>query len=271
MSECSRLIDPGRLEPLLGAAQGRFAVDALAECPSTNSLLLERAAAGAPSGSVLVADFQTAGRGSRGRQWLAEHAASLTFSVLWDFGGGMARLSGLSLVVGVAVARALASLGAPGVRLKWPNDILHDDGKLGGILVEVQGSAEVARTVVGIGLNLVLPATVTDPLRAGEFALAPVALGAIVDPLPERHLLFARLLEELAAAFDRFADGGFAALRAEWEALDAWRGRPVQLLRDGRCVLEGLARGADDDGALLVSTPRGVERCLSGDLSLRRL
>ena len=118
------LIDHARLIGLLGPDAGRFSVDVLAECASTNSFLLERAAAGAPSGSVVVADRQTAGRGSRGRSWLATPDASLTFSVLWHFPGGIERLSGLSLAVGVAVVEALAACGVPAVQLKWPHAIL---------------------------------------------------------------------------------------------------------------------------------------------------
>lgn len=262
----SLLIDPVRLQTLLGEARGRFDVDAIAECESTNTLLLDRAALGAPSGSVIVTDRQTAGRGSRGRQWLASPEASLTFSVLWDFSGGIERLSGLSLAVGVAVIHALEAVGATGITLKWPNDILYDDAKLGGILIELQSTAESAQAVIGIGLNLSLPESITDE---HGFALAPAALDEILIPLPERQLLFAQLLIELAHVFDRFASGGFAVLRDQWQKRHAWQDKPVRLLRDGNVEKEGICRGADINGALLVQTESGIERCLSGDLSLR--
>ena len=265
-SPASLLIDPVRLRPLLGDACGRFDVDSLAECESTSTLLLSRAEQGAPAGSVIVTDRQTAGRGSRGRSWLASPESSLTFSVLWRFDGGLERLSGLSLAVGVAVVRALEACGAMGVQLKWPNDILHDDAKLGGILVELQGDPGSALAVIGIGLNLRLP----EGMVAGErFAMPVAALDRIISPLPERHALFAQLLIELAHVFDRFSEGGFAALRQQWQARHAWQDRPVRLLRDGRVEKEGICRGADTDGALLVRTEAGIERCLSGDLSLR--
>ena len=268
----SLLIDPLRLPALLGAARGRFDVDSLAECESTSTLLLQRAAGGAPSGSVIVADRQSAGRGSRGRQWLATPEASLTFSVLWRFDGGLERLAGLSLAVGLAVVRALEACGAAGISLKWPNDILHHDAKLGGILVELQSNAQNdadrALAVIGIGLNLCLPANFEQ--RQG-FALPAAALDGALSPLPERHLMFARLLIELAQVFDAFASGGFAVLRDQWQAHHAWQDRPVCLLRDGRVVHQGICRGADVDGALLVHTAAGLERCLSGDLSLRAL
>ncbi|MEO8409594.1 MAG: biotin--[acetyl-CoA-carboxylase] ligase [Propionivibrio sp.] len=270
----STLIDPTRLQDLLGAARGRFDVDALAACESTSTLLLTRAEQGAPTGAVIVADRQTAGRGSRGRRWVASPEASLTFSLLWRFAGGVERLSGLSLAVGVAVVRALASLGATGVTLKWPNDILYRDAKLGGILVELQemrqemrqGTRKNSLAVIGIGLNLQIP----DAVLAGEaLALPPAALAELLAPLPERDVLLARLLGELASVLDRFSAGGFVALREQWLGHHAWQDRPVQVLRDGRVSYEGICRGADADGALLVETATGSQRCLSGDVSLR--
>lgn len=262
------LIDPIRLSPLLGEASGRFDVVAVAECDSTNTVLVQRAGQGAPSGTVLVTDRQTAGRGSRGRTWMASPEASLTFSVLWSFPGGLERVSGLSLAVGVAVVRALARCGVAGVMLKWPNDILYGHAKLGGILVELHADDDSAKVIVGIGLNLRLPESIGVPSVA---ALPPAALEQIVATLPERHVLLAALLAELARVFDRFAQDGFAGLRDEWHACHAWQGRPVRLLRDGRIDREGVCAGADVDGALLVDTAGGLERCLSGDVSLRPL
>ena len=260
------LIDPTRLQPLLASAAGRFDVDSLAECASTNSVLLERADRGAPAGSVIVTDRQLAGRGSRGRRWIASPDASLTFSLLWRFSGGMERLAGLSLAAGVAVVRALSAVGAGGVTLKWPNDILFDDGKLGGILVELQSSGDSSLAVIGIGINLQLP----PAAPAGEiYALPPAALEQVLQPPPERHRLLAQLLIELAAVLDLFADEGFAALRSQWMAAHAWQDRAVDLLRDGCIVSAGLCRGADFDGALLVESDGLVRRCLSGDVSLR--
>ena len=262
------LIDPVRLPQLLGEANGRFNVISLAECASTNTVLMQRASAGAPSGTVVVTDRQTAGRGSRGRSWMASPESSLTFSVLWGFPGGLERLSGLSLAVGVAVVQALENCGATGARLKWPNDILFDHAKLGGILVELHAEPGSAMAVIGIGLNLRLPESIGEPSVA---ALPAAALEQIVAPLPERHVVFARLLDELARTFDRFSAGGFAALRERWHAYHAWQDRPVRLLRDGRVDKEGICAGADADGALLVRTADGLERCLSGDVSLRPL
>lgn len=257
------LIDPARLKPLLGTLAVRFDVDALAEASSSSDLLLERAAHGAGSGSVLVVDRQTAGRGRRGRHWASAPAASLTFSLLWRFDGGIERLAGLSLAVGVAVVRALAVLGVDGAALKWPNDVLLSGRKLAGILVELSSERRGMVAVIGIGLNL------QPPPDAAALDVPAAALADALPAVPERHALLAQLLLELAPLLDRFAGDGFAALRDEWLRLHAWQDLPVRVLRDGRVELEGICRGADADGALLVDTGAGIERCLSGDLSLR--
>ena len=268
------LIDPARLQTLLGGISGRFDVDALIDCDSTSSLLLDRASQGAPAGSVIVADRQSGGRGRRGRRWVSSPESGLTFSLLWRFDAGIDRLAGLSLAVGVAVARALETCGATGIALKWPNDILHVDqgrhAKLGGILVELQSEQRSMLAVIGIGLNLQLPpASAPGCDSASAFAHPAAALAQALSPLPDRHELLAQVLIELAAVLDRFSTGGFAALRAEWLARNAWQDRAVRLLRDGVLEKEGICRGADADGALLIETAAGLERCLSGDLSLR--
>jgi BirA family biotin operon repressor/biotin-[acetyl-CoA-carboxylase] ligase len=264
----SPLIDPVRLQSLLGIASGRFDVDALTECESTSSLLLERASKGAPAGSVVVADRQTAGRGRRGRNWLSSPESSLTFSVLWRFEGSVDRLAGLSLAVGVALARALGACGAPATKLKWPNYHLLGDAKLGGILVELQSERRSMFAVIGVGLNLQMPAADAESEVFGQPA---AALAQVLSPLPDRHDLLARILVELALVLDCFTAGGFATLRDEWLARHAWQDRPVRLLRDGVTEKEGVCRGADADGALLIQTDTGIERCLSGDLSLRAI
>jgi BirA family biotin operon repressor/biotin-[acetyl-CoA-carboxylase] ligase len=270
MSAC--LIDPARLSELLGAGRGRFDVDAIAECESSNETLLQRAANGAPAGAVVVADRQRAGRGRRGRAWMSSPEASLTFSLLWRFAGDPTRLSGLSLAVGVAVARALEACGVEGVALKWPNDVLlggQSGGKLCGILIEISGERGAIAVVIGIGLNL-LPPTIADD-RAG--ALPAASLADAGTPLPERHRLLAALLDALATTLDTFAAGGFAALRHEWQLRHGWQGLPVRLHVDagaGDALASGRCLGADEDGALLIETADGrIERFLVGDVSLR--
>ncbi|MCL2636321.1 MAG: biotin--[acetyl-CoA-carboxylase] ligase [Betaproteobacteria bacterium] len=260
------LLDLVLLKTRLGELAGRFDVDALAVCDSTSSELMRRADAGAPAGTVIVADRQTAGRGRRGRQWSSSPERSLTFSVLWRFAASPARLGGLSLAVGVALARALETLGARGIGLKWPNDVLvvtkdGDYAKLAGVLVELVSDRRGCQAVIGIGLNLGQPAEALAQPAAG---LDQTGLATV-----ERHAVLAAILQELAAVLECFAEAGFAALRADWQDRHVWQQRPVQVLGEGEAPLIGLCLGADTDGALLLQTAAGLQRIVSGDVSLR--
>lgn len=261
------LIDPVRIPLILGPLASRFDVDSLEACDSTNSELARRAALGAPAGTVLVAERQSAGRGRRGRSWLSSPEKSLTFSLLWRFSGPAIRLSGLSLALGVAVAEALEALGATGIQLKWPNDVLLEkDGsfaKLAGILVELSSDRRGTQAVIGIGLNLEPP--------IGDFPQPVAGLSQDLATLPDRHEILAGLLGALARVLECFDLGGFAALQPDWQRRHAWQGRPVRLLQDEIVESEGICLGADADGALLIETPVCIERFLAGDVSLRPL
>jgi BirA family biotin operon repressor/biotin-[acetyl-CoA-carboxylase] ligase len=255
-------LDLAALRAALGATAEQFAIDWLPSCDSTNTQLLARAEAGAASGTVIVAATQTAGRGRRGRGWLAEPGDSLTFSLLWRFAPGRVPI-GLSLAMGVAVARALEKVGAGETALKWPNDILLRGRKLGGILVElVSGTPHAA--VIGIGLNRRLPAALPPEVRAIAAALdeACVVSG---------ETLLAALLIELHVALRAFAADGFAVLRADWLARHAYQDAPVMLLADFAPPRQGICRGVNEEGALLLEVGGRVERVLSGEISLRPL
>jgi BirA family biotin operon repressor/biotin-[acetyl-CoA-carboxylase] ligase len=245
----------------LGEAARRFDIDLLASCDSTNAVLLARAEAGAPSGTVVIAAEQTAGRGRRGRSWFASRGDSLAFSLLWRFAPGTAP-AGLSLAIGVAVARALKKIGAGETALKWPNDILKDGRKLGGILVELLPGAPHA-AVIGIGINLQLPAGMPADVRAASAALCAAGEGA------DENALYAALLGELLATLEQFAAAGFAALRTEWLERHAMQDVAVLLTSDFGAPRAGICRGVDVDGALLLEADGRSERILSGEVSLR--
>lgn len=259
------LIDPILLKARLADQSGRFDVDVLDVCDSTSSELLRRAAAGAPSGTVIVADQQTAGRGRRGRSWLSAPGDSLTFSLLWRLPATAPGLAGLSLAVGVALARALETLGASGVRLKWPNDVLCEQGdgfaKLAGILIELSSDRRGTQVCIGVGLNLQPP--------SGDLPQPAAGLAVLLAAMPDRHVLLATVLRELIAVLDIFAVDGFAALKTAWQIRHAWQDRPVQILAEGEQHRCGICRGVADDGALLLETSAGCERILAGDVSLR--
>jgi BirA family biotin operon repressor/biotin-[acetyl-CoA-carboxylase] ligase len=258
-------LDAGAVRAQLGAQARHFHLELLDACASTNTLLLERARSGAPSGSVIACELQSAGRGRRGNSWQSGLGGSLTFSLLWRFAQGATGLSGLSLAAGVAVARALASVGVADVQLKWPNDLLHAGRKLGGILIELHGDAPgPTAAVIGIGLNVRLPTTLRDAV-----AQAVTDVASISKQVPQRNRLLAAALVELAQVLEDFAEHGFAPLRQEWIARHAHQGKAVTLASaDGKTVA-GRAEGVAEDGALLIETARGVERFVSGELSLR--
>lgn len=264
-------MQPNPFEPLSAAVIGaalrapeRFTIEVLDSCASTNTLLLERAQQGAASGSVVVCERQNAGRGRRGRSWLSAPGDSLTFSLLWRFPGGTPAPAGLSLAAGVAVARVLEEMGAAGIGLKWPNDILAGGAKLGGILVETLSAGGCHVAVIGIGLNVRLPERIAAALEVPAGALA-----AVMPFAPSRNLLAAALLDGLAVLLDEFARSGFAGLVAEWRARNALAGRRVAVLAEGAAPIEGRCSGVDADGALLLETATGLRRIVSGEVSLR--
>jgi len=231
-----------------------FSVEVLPEVDSTNSELMRRARAGRTDPVLLVAEVQTAGRGRLGRAWASRPGASLTCSL----GLPLAPVdwSGLSLVVGVAVAEALH----PAIRLKWPNDLWLHDRKLGGILVETAtagGSPAPRHAIVGIGINVQPP----DPAGCST----PPAALAELDPALDAGAALQRLAAPLVAALQAFEQYGFAPFQARFQARDALAERPVRL-SDG---MAGTAHGVSERGALLVHTAAGMVAVTSAEVSVR--
>ena len=264
----SKTADPldGRVVAMaLGDMATRFSLEVIDSCASTSSVLLDRVMPDQPSGSVVVCEQQTAGRGRRGRNWLSAPGDSLTFSLLWRFPSDMLPPAGLSLAVGVAAARALEGMGAAGVRLKWPNDILADGAKLGGILVETVAHGGQHVAVIGIGINVRLPREIADAIAATAGALA-----SVMPYAPSRNFLLANLLKALADMLDEFGRTGFAGFVEEWLARNAHAGQRVSILAEDVDPIEGRFAGVDSDGALLLDTATGVRRIVSGEVSLRR-
>lgn len=248
------------------AVEKNFDIEIVPQTASSNTLLLQRAALGATSGSVVAVELQSAGRGRLGRAWHSGLGNALTFSLLWRFDCGLNALSGLSLSVGVAVVRALNKMGAQGVGLKWPNDILCAQGKLGGVLIEAQGDMlGPSAVVIGIGMNCHLPETLAQHIDQPA-----CALDELCATLPSRNRMLALLLQELSAVLHQFAVAGFAALREEWEQYHIYQDAPVRLhLADGSDV-DGIARGVGETGELRLETAQGLRSFNSGDVGVRR-
>jgi len=263
-------LDAVEINRCLGDCAARFQLEVIQQAASSNSEMLQRAVRGAPSGSVLAVELQTAGRGRIGRVWHSGLGNALTFSLLWRFECGLNGLSGLSLAVGVAILRALRRFEAAGVGLKWPNDILAEHGnsmvrgKLGGVLIEAQGDMYgPSAVVIGIGINCSLPTVLERAITQPAVSLRQLC----VKP-PTRDQLLAAVLQALAAVLDEFARDGFAALRGEWERYHAQQDLPIQLQMPDGSIVEGIARGVGDNGELRLETAQGMRQFNSGEVGV---
>ena len=260
-AEAIRAALPAPVRPQLAAIEVAWSLD------STNSELLRRPAP--PAGcAVLLAERQTGGRGRRGRDWASPLAANLYLSVSRQFGGGLARLPGLSLVAGIATAEALRALGHGRVRLKWPNDVVvADDGglrKLGGLLVEGGGEhAGPVRAVLGLGLNVCMPAAAAAAIGQPWTDLATLAGAA-----PSRNALAAALLAHWLPALAQFDAEGLAPFLARYPDFDALAGCEV-VVHAGDAAQAGTALGLADDGALRVRIDGREQRVHAGEVSVR--
>lgn len=244
-------------------------VEVVDQIESTSSELLRRAQRRDVHRVALVAEWQTAGRGRRGRPWTAVAGGSLTFSLGWKFEQGAGFLAGLSLAVGVAVVRALETAGFRHIALKWPNDLIHRHLKVGGILIELNGDAlGPTTTVIGVGLNVRLPAQARRDIPVPVTDLASVA-GARARAI-DRNRLLGDLLAELAAVLDVYAREGFAPFVAEWQHRHAYQGKAVRLLLPDGATVTGKVAGVDASGALVLADGPRRARFLAGEITLRR-
>ncbi len=241
-------------------------IDVQAVVDSTNTRLLNAAPGADPQ--ALFAELQTAGRGRRGRQWVSPFGANLYLSIAWSWPSWPRELMALSLAVGVACAEALRSQGISGVRLKWPNDLWVERRKLGGILIEHRGEAGAGcRVVIGIGLNLRM-ATAQASAVTQAWINADEILQRNGLPPVSRHALAAALLRALDELLRHYEQRGFSVYAARWSQLDATRDAAVRLL-SGERVIEGIARGVDAQGALLLEVGGRLLPQHAGEVSLR--
>lgn len=260
-------LDEQALEAALAASGHDYRLTSVPETASTNSSLMDSALNGAAHKTVLYADYQHAGRGRRGRSWQAPLGGGLAFSVLWRFDNGISQLSGLSIAVGLALARALAPACPLPVKLKWPNDVLAGYRKLAGILVEVQGEMSgPSFAVIGIGINQNLPAKFREEIDQAVIDLNEMGAQA------SRAELMAAILHELAQVMAVFENEGIGGLLEEWPQWHAHEGREVMLRTPDGMQHSGTASGLDQSGNLMLKLPDGKLRNFGiGEVSLRPL
>jgi len=266
------LLDADRIARALearGWAPGQQRLEVLFEAESTNTWLYDAPAPAPGQPRIVFAELQQAGRGRRGRAWLAPFGSGLTFSISWTFADAPAGLPALGLAVGVGVAEALRGLGLEDAQVKWPNDLVWRGRKLGGLLLQLRAeSGGPANVVAGLGINVALPQDARASLDVPGAQPVTDLAEALEGPPPGRNELAAVLAAAMLDTFDEFARHGYAPFARRWGALDALVGRRVQVALADTSVV-GEACGADADGALLVRVGGEMQRFHSGDVSLR--
>lgn len=239
---------------------GLLPLEVLPVTDSTNTRLLDADARHDPQ--VMFAEFQTGGRGRRGRAWTSPFGANLYFSLAWSFGQWPPQLSALPLAVGVACARVLRSMKVD-VGIKWPNDLWVAGRKLGGILIEHRGeTGGPCRAVIGVGINVAMSGT-----QASEISQAWISLNEVLPAKASRNALALELTRELHASMLQFEQSGFSSFLGEWNQLDLTANRSVRV--DGVTPWSGIACGIDASGALIVEVDGRRQAVHSGDVSLR--
>ena len=260
-------IDPAAILGALNPASVPRIVrlDVFPEIESTNAYLMEEPVPAEGMHRVAIARHQTAGRGRGENRWLSAPGSSLCLSIAHTFRERPGNLSALTLAIGVAAIRALRDTGAADVMLKWPNDIVARDGKLGGMLAESNfASATNASVVVGIGINLDLPPAILETVASG-WAQAPVDLKSVVGRAVPLESLAAAMIDHIGEALLLFGEQGLQAFAATWSDCDWLRGRDITVQQpDG--PVTGTACGIDTDGALLVRAATTTTRIISGSV-----
>lgn len=263
------LLDSRKIDAYLDERAGALIsrIDIHAVIASTNAYLAELASRAQASGRVCLAEYQTAGKGRRGRTWVSPFGHNIYLSILWHYAEGPAAIAGLSLAMGVAVIRALRELGVDEVGLKWPNDIYWRDRKLGGILIEVSGESDgPCHATVGLGLNIYLPQQQAEPIEQAWVDLQQILGDGIID---QRNRLVALLLNEMLPIIADFSPQTLLPYIKEWRGFDCMLGRAVTIFI-GRQCFSGLVRGIDDQGLLLLEDSDGrIRSFASGEVSFR--
>ncbi|PHM62316.1 bifunctional biotin--[acetyl-CoA-carboxylase] ligase/biotin operon repressor BirA [Xenorhabdus ishibashii] len=237
-------------------------IEVISVIDSTNQYILEKLAE-LDSGDACVAEYQYAGRGRRGRKWISAFGRNLYLSMYWRLEQGPAAAIGLSLVVGIIIAEVLNRQGADRVKVKWPNDLYLDDKKLAGILVELTGkTGDAAHVVIGIGMNISMSSDQQKSIKQNWTNLQQS--GTII----ERNKLVAEIIVELKKALIQFENEGLTSFIPRWFELDNFINRQVKLII-GDQEVHGIARGIDQQGALLLDINGIVSPYIGGEISLR--
>lgn len=234
---------------------------------STNDFVKQKISS-IQKGYICVAEAQTAGRGRHGRSWISPYGSSLYLSMYWSFDGGYHAVAGLSLAVGVAISNAINALGASNIKLKWPNDVYHDNKKLAGILIDVEGQMDgVCQCVIGVGLNVAVPSNVegiTQPWTD---------LNQILPAKTNKNLVAAAVISELYKVLALFDKSGLAPFIETWNRQDQFARQNVDVLLGDKRIT-GLNLGIDEQGALMLHVKKSngsleTKKFYGGEVSVR--
>lgn len=240
-------------------------IEIFRQIDSTNQYLLDKVELGENMhGYVCLAEQQSAGRGRRGRVWVSPFAQNIYCSLQWRFEKGMQALEGLSLVVALAIVEALQSCDIQGLALKWPNDIMAENKKLAGILLEVRGDlTDCCDVVIGFGINVGMSA------KSGEaIDQAWIALDDFRQKVFNRNDLLPPILDQMIKDLRLFEHEGFSVFQQRWNRLDAYMGKTVKIIA-GKDQQLGIERGVNQQGALLLESNGVLKAFHGGELSLR--
>lgn len=264
------LLDREEIESALTARtrSALSSLDVLWTIASTSDYLLDEVKPEPEKLQACLAEFQTGGRGRRGRQWFAPVGHGLCLSVARLFDATPASFSCLGLAIGVGTLRAVRECGVTKAELKWPNDVVVDGRKLAGVLIDVRGEATgPLRVVAGVGVNYLLSDSTIDAVIAAG-GIAPTSLAeAASGESPGRNYAAAMLLNEISTALEQFAEAGFGAFAAEWRGADYLCGKEVSI--EGDLQIEGVAQGIADDGRLCVQSGGQTHYVVTGDVTVR--
>ena len=264
LADSVELLAADRIRPHLAAATADWlrVLEVVAHIPSTNTELVRRGLTGSIDGTALLAEAQTAGRGRRGRAWRSPFARNLALSIGIRVERSLVEVGAVSLVVGVAVAEALAAAGLRGAALKWPNDVLLEGRKLSGILMELPRAVEPPELVVGIGINVGGAGIVASEVDQ--------SVADVTERVPDvsRNRLAAQVIDSVFDLCRRFEREGFEPIRSAYDALHGFHGETVRVMAGSESVA-GVVLGVAADGALRLRTPDGERRFSGGEVSLR--
>ena len=266
LSHALDLLDAVRINELLSPAMHDLVneLELLQSVDSTSRYLLNKPLGAMEKADICIAEYQTQGRGRRGRQWVSPYGVNLYFSIRWRYGAGATGLAGLSIAVGVVLLKALASLGMTGLQLKWPNDVLLNRQKVAGILIDVTGEASGPCTMVtGVGINLAMSAR-----HAAEIRQPWANLSSLVEQGVQRDQILAAVLDAMLGCLQTFPRQGLQPYLDDWHEFDAFQNQLVTLsMPDGS--VQGRNMGLDSDGALLIDIDGKQRRYVMGEISLR--